>query len=143
MSDSVLDLGRKKQRRTLDKVGGISTVLGPSTHFIGDFTGEENFVIYGRVEGNCSLEGTLVLEEAASIRGNVKAVNVIIAGEVTGDVTAAEKLELASSAKIHGNISGRIIAIAEGAVVHGAISMGVSGAPVRYTEKRAERPATT
>lgn len=140
MSDAVLDLGRKKQRRTLDRVGGISTVLGASTRFVGDFSGAENYVIYGTVEGNCELEGTLVLEENAHFKGNMKANNIIVAGEVIGDVVAQEKLELASTAKISGNISGRTVAIAQGAVVQGAIRMTTPGTPVHYVERRTDRP---
>jgi cytoskeletal protein CcmA (bactofilin family) len=138
MGDSVLDLGKKKQRRTLDRVGGISTVIGAGATFIGQFKGAENYVIYGMIEGDCNLEGTVVVEEGGRWRGNVKAQYVIIAGEVQGDVVAVSKIELAPTARITGSIAGPVVAIAEGAVVEGAITMTSNQQPVRFIEKRTD-----
>lgn len=138
-NESVLDLGRKKKRRTLDKLGGISTVIGADSKFEGNFSGEENFVIYGKVEGNCDLAGTVVVEENANWKGNIMAENVIIAGQVEGEVVARNKLELAPTAKIIGDLMGPIIAIAEGAVIQGNMHMTGKGEVTHFMEKRAEK----
>lgn len=138
MGDAVLDLGKKKQRRTLDKVGGISTVIGAGAVFSGQFKGTENYVIYGTIEGDCDLEGTLVVEEGGNWHGQVKAGNVIIAGNVVGDVIATQKVELAPTARISGSIVGPIVAIAEGAVIEGKIRMTSSAEPVRFVERRTD-----
>lgn len=138
MGDTVLDLGKKKQRRTLDKVGGISTVIGAGAVFTGRFKGTENYVVYGTIEGDCDLDGTVVVEEGGVWRGQVKGGNVIIAGDVFGDVIAKIKVELAPSAKVAGSIAGPIVAIAEGAVVEGKIQMTSAAQPVRFVEKRTE-----
>ncbi len=138
MGDAVLDLGRKKQRRTLDKVGGISTVIGAGATFTGQFKGTENYVVYGTIEGDCDLDGTVVVEEGGNWRGQVKASNVIVAGNVFGDVIGTTKVELAPTAKITGSIAGPVVAIAEGAVVEGKIKMTSAAQPVRFVEKRAE-----
>ena len=92
MNDSVLNLGKKKHRRTLDRVGGVSTVIGADSKFVGEISGEENIVIHGQIEGDCDLKGTLVVEEDAIWTGIINAQNVIIAGKVIGDVFSAEKL---------------------------------------------------
>jgi len=138
MSDSVLDLGTKKQRRTLDKVGGISTVVGAGATFTGNFKGTENYVIYGTIIGDCDLEGTVVIEEGGLWRGNVTALNVVIAGEIHGEVVGHRKIELAQTAKIVGTITGPTLAIAEGAVIEGAITMTSGAAPVRFVDRRAD-----
>lgn len=138
MGDTVLDLGKKKQRRTLDKVGGISTVIGAGAVFTGHFKGTENYVVYGTIEGDCDLDGTVVVEEGGTWRGQVKGGNVIIAGNVFGDVIAMTKVELAPSAKVAGSIAGPVVAIAEGAVVEGKIQMTSAAQPVRFVEKRTE-----
>ncbi len=138
MSDSVLDLGTKKQRRTLDKVGGISTVVGAGATFTGHFKGTENYVIYGTIVGDCELEGTVVVEEGGIWRGNITALNVIIAGEVRGDVLGHKKIELAQTAKIIGSITGPTVAVAEGAVIEGAIKMTSGATPVRFVDRRGE-----
>lgn len=138
MSESVLELGTKKQRRTLDKVGGISTVVGAGATFTGHFKGTENYVIYGNIVGDCDLEGTLVVEEGGVWRGNITALNVIIAGEIHGDVLGHKKIELAQTAKIIGSITGPTVAVAEGAVIEGSIKMTSGASPVRYVDRRGE-----
>lgn len=138
MSDSVLELGTKKQRRTLDKVGGISTVVGAGATFTGNFKGTENYVIYGTIIGDCNLDGTVVVEEGGLWRGNITAQIVVIAGELHGDVVAHKKIELAQTAKIVGSISGPTVAVAEGAVIEGAIKMTSGATPVRFVDRRAD-----
>ncbi len=138
MSDSVLDLGTKKQRRTLDKVGGVSTVVGAGAIFTGHFKGTENYVIYGTIVGECDLDGTVVIEEGGVWRGNITALNVVIAGEVYGDVVGHKKIELAQTARIVGTITGPTLAIAEGAVIEGSIKMTSGATPVRFVDRRTE-----
>jgi cytoskeletal protein CcmA (bactofilin family) len=137
--DAVLQLGRKKHRRTLDKVGGISSVIGADSKFVGTFSGDENYLIYGTVEGDCDLDGTVVVEESALWKGKIQAANVIIAGEVNGDVIAKVKLELAPTAKIVGNVTGPVVAIAEGAVVEGSMHMSSQGEITHFSEKRSNK----
>jgi len=139
MNHSVLKLGTKKHRRTLDKVGGISTVIGAGSKFVGEISGEENIVIHGEIDGDCDLQGTVVVEEGAKWKGTVKASNVIIAGLVEGDVIATEKLELASTAVIEGNLSGPVIAVAEGAVIKGGMRMTDRKDVTHFTDKRTSR----
>ncbi len=136
MNESVLRLGRKKHRRTLDKVGGVSTVIGAGSKFVGEITGEENIIIHGEVEGDCDLQGTVVVEEGARWKGRLKASNVIVAGFVEGDIIATEKLELASTAVIEGNLMGPNIAVAEGAVIKGGMKMTDGAEVTHFTDQR-------
>ena len=138
MSDSVLELGTKKQRRTLDRVGGISTVVGAGATFTGNFKGTENYVIYGTIIGHCDLEGTVLVEEGGRWHGNITALNVIVAGEVHGEVVGHKKIELAQTAKIVGSLTGPTVAVAEGAVIEGSIKMTSGATPVRFVDRRTD-----
>lgn len=140
MVHSVLELGRTRHRRTLDKVGGIATIIGTESIFVGILRGNENVVVFGRVEGECDLNATLLLEEPGRFEGNIVAENVIIAGEVRGNVMARNKLEIASSARIVGDVSGEVIAIAQGASIDGQMRTAGAEPVTRFTEKR-ERAA--
>ena len=135
---SVLDLGRERQRRTLDKVGGISTIIGEGSNFNGTLTGNDNVVVLGRVEGDCRLDATVVLEDKASWRGTIEADNIVVAGEVEGTVIARDKLEIAPSARIKGDVRGQVIAVAQGAVIEGQIQMTDKSQVTRFTEKRTQ-----
>jgi cytoskeletal protein CcmA (bactofilin family) len=85
------------------------------------------------MEGNCNLDGTLVIGEGGLWRGNITADSVVIAGEVNGDIVAKKKMDVVSTAKVNGSLTCPLIAIAEGAVHEGEIHMGEVK---RYTEKR-------
>jgi len=56
-------LGRSKGRRTLDKVEGFSTCIGADSVFKGTFSGPGHCIVHGKVEGQCDMEGTLIVGE--------------------------------------------------------------------------------
>ena len=129
-------MARNRLRRILDDAGATTTLIGAGSTFKGDFTGKGSFIIGGAVIGDCDVEGTVTLAIGGSWRGNLRAHDVIVAGSVQGEVTAERKLEIGATAKVEGTVSGAEIAVAEGAVIDGAMHV-TSAAPVtRFTEKR-------
>jgi len=131
-----VNLGRSKGRRTLDKVEGFSTVIGKDSHFTGTLGGAGNYIIHGRVEGDCNIEGTLVVAEHGHWVGNITAGCVLIAGTVDGDVTARDKMEIISTARIKGKITSAVLAIAEGAIHEGVVAMAGKPDFKRFKDKR-------
>ena len=129
-------MGRKRRRRTLDQVGDFSTVLGPQSTYMGVFQGKDNYLVYGQVQGECDIDGTLMLGEGSRWRGNIRAANVVIAGTVEGDISATAKLELTSSAQVHGKITSPVMAIARGAVYDGQVRMTKNTQLTRFNERR-------
>ena len=131
-----MNLGRSKGRRTLDKVEGFSTVVGKDSHFKGTIGGAGNFIVQGKVEGECDIQGTMVIAEHGHWIGNISAACVLIAGTVDGDVTAKEKMEIISTARIKGKITSAILAIAEGAIHEGVVAMTGKPDVKRFKENR-------
>ena len=131
-----MNLGRSKGRRTLDKVEGFSTVVGKDSHFSGTLGGAGNFIIQGKVEGDCDIEGTMVIAESGHWIGNISAACVLIAGTVDGDVTAKDKMEIISTARIKGKITSAVLAIAEGAIHEGVVAMAGRPDVKRFKNKR-------
>lgn len=111
----------KPSRRVSDLSSQFASLIGASAVFSGKLAGEGNFEIYGSVEGDSDIKGTLVLHESGYWKGSIVAKNAVIAGVVNGDIMVREKLELTSTAQIKGNVVGGIVAIAEGAVFDGEI----------------------
>ncbi len=128
--------GQKQRRRTLDHVGDFTTMLGPESVYMGVFQGKDNHIIYGEVQGECDLEGILVLGEGSRWKGNIRAANIVIAGRVEGDIQATNKLELAKTAYVRGKITSPVVAIARGAVHEGNIRMSRQTQITRYVERR-------
>lgn len=125
-----------RRRRTLDRTGEFRNVLGTGAVFRGSWMGAENSTVYGTVEGDGELEGSLVLAPGSHWKGAITAVHVLVAGRVDGDVVAHEKLELAPSAHVVGNLTSRRIAIAEGAVCEGMIHALQDTSTTHFRERR-------
>ena len=135
MREPKTNVGQRKGRRTLDAVEGFATSVGEGTKISGNLGGTGHSIILGEVEGDCNLEGTLVVGETGRWVGNVNAKSIFIAGTVEGEIVADEKLEILSTAKIKGTICAKTLAIAEGAVHQGEVSMGDV---TRFKDKRDE-----
>ena len=103
---------------------------------MGVFRGKDNHIIYGEVQGECDLDGILVLGEGSRWKGNIRAANIVIAGLVEGDIQATNKLELAKTAYVRGKITSPVVAIARGAVHEGSIRMTRQTQITRYVERR-------
>ncbi len=131
--DPSISMATSKGRRTLDSLDGFSTSIGSDNIFKGSLSGAGHCIILGSVEGDCDLDGTLVVGDGGVWTGNITADNVVIAGEVKGNIVAKKKIDIVSTAKINGSLACPLVAIAEGAVHEGEIHMGKVK---RYTDKR-------
>ena len=112
-----------KERRWVDSVARPSSIICEVSVLAGKLSGDVDYVVYGSIEGECDLEGTLILQKPGQWKGDILAGNIVISGTVHGDVRAKNKLELTPTARITGDITGNTVAIAEGAIFEGNISM--------------------
>jgi len=126
----------EQSRRTLDKVSKFTTVVGEGATFRGSFSGAANFVIHGTVQGNCDIDGTLLVMEEGHVQGNLKSTVMVVSGQVEGDISATEKLEMRSTARIKGNIYCDKLAIAAGAIHDGEVHMHGGIAITEFDERR-------
>jgi len=124
------------KRRLQDGGNGPTTYLAASTRIVGTITGQGAYVFCGTVEGDCDISGPLTLAEGGRWKGTMKAVDVVVAGTVEGDVVAKQRVEIAGTARINGSLSGNSIAVAEGAIIEGAITVTSGEPPVKFQEKR-------
>jgi len=124
------------KRRLQDGGNGPTTYLAASTRIVGTITGQGAYVFCGTVEGDCDISGPLTLAEGGRWKGTMKAVDVVVAGTVEGDVVAKQRVEIAGTARINGSLSGNSIAVAEGAIIEGAITVTSAEPPVKFQEKR-------
>ena len=80
----------------------MSTLIGAGAELTGDFTLDGSARIDGKIGGNVTVTGNLILGAGSIVTGDVQAASVLIGGEVTGNITAPEKAELTASAKVLG-----------------------------------------
>jgi cytoskeletal protein CcmA (bactofilin family) len=101
----------------------FDTILSPDIDFTGTLNFEKPFLIRGRVAGEISATGLLVIDEEAVVNANISASRVIIRGQVKGDVTAAEKVEVTVTGKLIGNVTAPEIFMETGCVFNGRCTM--------------------
>lgn len=120
--------------RTLDSIIRFTSSIGEGSTFTGSFSGGENIVVRGRVEGESDVQGAVVIAESGHWVGQLKADIVVVAGRVEGDITARDKIEVLNGAHITGNLDCAHIAMETGAVHVGHLSM--NGKLSTFEEKR-------
>jgi cytoskeletal protein CcmA (bactofilin family) len=123
-------------RRTTDRTSTTPTLVGAGTVLTGNLKCEGDLVVGGEVVGDAVVRGSVTLSEGGRWEGKLEASNALIAGETKGALHIAGKLEIRKTARIGGFVQARTIAVAQGAVIDGEMSV-TSGAPVvTYKEKR-------
>jgi cytoskeletal protein CcmA (bactofilin family) len=107
---------------------------------VGDVSGEEDFVIFGTVEGEVHVDGAIVVEESGVIHGNVHGRTVTVRGVVVGDAKAGAAIRVDEGGKMVGDVRAPRVNIVKGARFRGHVYMtGPEGQPVVDTEKRRRR----
>jgi cytoskeletal protein CcmA (bactofilin family) len=124
------------KRRLHDAADGQPTYIAPSAKFVGTIAGRGAYVCCGTFEGDCDIDGLLTLADGGRWKGTITATDIVVGGIVEGDVVARQRLEVAPTARIAGTLSGKSIAVAEGAIIEGAIKVTSGQEPVKFQEKR-------
>lgn len=96
----------------------------------GEIRGQGDLVIAGTVEGPIQIDGHLVIEPGASVRGDVKARSIVLRGTLLGPAIADETIKLESGARMVGDARAERVAVIEGALLRGRITM-TGAQPVR------------
>ena len=107
---------------TLDD-NDFDTILSKDIEFSGTLNFEKPFLIRGKLSGDISTKGLLMVDENAVVEANIKASRVIIRGSVYGNVTATEKVEVTISGKLVGNVTAPEILMETGCVFNGFCTM--------------------
>ncbi len=98
--------------------------IGASILFKGELSGDEDFVIQGRVEGKINLsDNTLTVGEEGRIRADIIARVITVEGELVGDMYGTEKVIIRATGRVKGNITSPRVTLEDGAKFKGSIDM--------------------
>ena len=122
-----------------ETVTGGNTVIGPSILISGKLTGDEDLTVRGRVEGELSLNRTLIVESSGVVKANVTVKNAVVSGVVVGNIQASESVELTHEGRMVGDIRAPRVIIVDGASFRGRVDMGELP-PGRSLPERTTRP---
>ena len=101
----------------------ISAYLGKQTLFEGKMTFEGVFRLDGKFEGEIFESGTLIVGEAASVKGKVGLHTIIVNGVVEGEIYAKVRVEIHSTGKVYGTLYAPTLTINEGGIFEGHCKM--------------------
>jgi len=106
--------------------------LGPGLSFRGELTGEGDFEIQGRFEGEINVGGRVIVSPGAEVDANINAAAIVVGGTVRGNLSAATRVEILPSGVLTGTLRTGSFAAADGANVKGEvwIERAVRPAPV-------------
>lgn len=107
----------------MNKEMEITTIIGRGAKCGGDFSAKGSARIDGVIDGDVTVEGTLIVGASGRIDGDIKAQAVTVGGEIIGDIRVSDRVELTATARVIGNISTRLIVIDEKAIFQGACDM--------------------
>jgi cytoskeletal protein CcmA (bactofilin family) len=110
------------------KVEAKIAVLGPTLHFKGELSAEEDFILQGKIEGSINHTQSVTIGEDGSVLGDIHARRITIDGTVQGDLYATESVSVHETARLTGNIFAPRIGIVDGALFNGRVEMVASAA---------------
>lgn len=105
-----------------------ATVIGKDSVIeMGNLKSKSSVQINGVLQGDASVEASLVVGQGGKVSGNVKASFILVAGLIEGNVVAVEQLHLTKSGIINGDVECGSIVIDDGAVMNGSCKMKAPG----------------
>ena len=96
-------------------------VLGSGLSLRGEITGQGDFHVYGRFEGEIDVSGRVIVAEAAQVDANINAASIVIAGKVRGNLSAGTHLDILPTGVLTGTLKAGSFSAAEGSSVKGEI----------------------
>ncbi|WP_051198073.1 MULTISPECIES: bactofilin family protein [unclassified Butyrivibrio] len=116
----------------------ITTIIAQGTVIDGPLTSKEGTRIDGTINGNVSVNGSLIVGQEAKIVGAVTATNLFLAGEIQGNVGAPTgKVEISDTGKLIGDLSAKVLVIDENAVFQGQCTMTQEKTSAETAKERA------
>lgn len=100
-----------------------ATLVEEDVVITGSVYADADMIFCGRVTGEITCRGRLVIEESGRIKGNLFVQDSDISGSVKGDIRSYGTLHLTSTANVSGDITTKSIVIDEGAVFDGNCCM--------------------
>ena len=116
----------KRGKKPVERVKLETTYIGKSIAIRGELSGYGNVRIAGEMEGSVELrEGSLTVEPAGRVHGDVEARNIVVHGRVEGNLLGTKSVELKGSAVLVGDVQTSHIAREEGASLTGNVHVQV------------------
>ena len=95
--------------------------IGERIAFRGEVSGEGDFHIAGRFEGDINVTGRVLVGEGADVDANINARAIVVGGTVRGNLSASTRVEILPTGVLTGTLRTGSFSAADGAAVKGEI----------------------
>ena len=109
-------LSRHDSRRESD-----GALVGARLSFRGEVSGEGDFHIAGKFEGDINVTGRVLVSEGAEVDANINAQAIVIGGTVRGNLSASTRVEILPTGVLTGSLKTGSFMAADGASVKGEV----------------------
>jgi len=115
--------------------------LSADVEIKGSIKFQNELTIDGKVEGEITSSGVLIIGENSEVRGEIKTKSVTVHGKVQGNITVEERCELKGRAQLIGDLKAARLVIEEGATFVGKSEVSPNRGAIKATEApRAAEP---
>ena len=112
-------------------------LLGARLTFRGEVSGEGDFHIGGRFEGDITVTGRVVVADGAEVDANISAQGIVIGGTVRGNLSASTRVEILPTGVLTGSLKTGSFSAADGASVKGEVWVEPAAARTGVAERKA------
>jgi cytoskeletal protein CcmA (bactofilin family) len=101
------------------------TVIGDGLTVEGEFSSDEEVVVFGSVRGTLTSGSTVSVGSGGSVEADINAHSLSVAGQVTGNVTSTDRVDIQAGGRLIGDVKASRLTIADGASFKGNVDMDV------------------
>ena len=112
-------LGPASRRDARRDVEG--SVMGAGLSFRGEVSGDGDFHIAGKFEGDINVTGRVLVADGAQVDANINALAIVIGGTVRGNLSASTRVEILPTGVLTGTLKTGSFSAADGASVKGEV----------------------
>jgi cytoskeletal protein CcmA (bactofilin family) len=120
----------------LPREGRDGALLSSLLSFRGEVSGEGDFHIGGRFEGDITVSGRVIVADGAEVDANISALAIVIGGIVRGNLSASTRVEILPSGVLTGSLRTGSFSAADGASVKGEVWVESTTARVGGGERK-------
>ena len=125
----------KDKKGSVTNTSSSSNLLVRGTRVEGNISTESDIRIDGKLVGELTSKGKVIIGPSGEIRGDIECQNAMIEGHFSGNIVVHELLQVKDSAHVEGDVRTAKLIVQSGSVFNVSCSMGGTVSKKRKGEK--------
>jgi cytoskeletal protein CcmA (bactofilin family) len=103
--------------------GDLNGFLDRGSHLHGELQFDTHFRVHGKLTGEVTTEGELVVGEGGEVDGELRVGQIIVSGEVRGSIHATRRVQITATGKVLADVDTPSLIVEDGAFFEGRCAM--------------------